>query len=177
MAAKTYDEALRLDGEAWRPIPGFDGYEASTLGRIRSFRSWSKTIMSPTKNQNGYLSVKLRVNGQYKHLKVHRAILMAHVGLPQDDQCAAHSDGDRTNNALTNLRWCSRAENERDKFRHGTSNRGRRNGMSILDESDVSLIRSSAPSTASEYRLLAKQIGVTPHTIYLVATRRVWGHV
>jgi HNH endonuclease/NUMOD4 motif len=174
MAASTYDEA---SNEIWRPIPEFPGYEASNLGRIRSFRGRSCIIMSQADTGNGYLSVKLRVDNKYVHIKVHRAVLMAHVGYPKDGHVAAHLDANRKNNSLTNLRWCSRHENERDKIFHGTSNHGSRNGKAVLDEFAVSAIRAANPRCPEDYRMLGSKYGVKPHTVYLAATRRAWSHV
>lgn len=31
-----------LDGEQWRPIEGFDGYQVSTFGRVKSFKRKSR---------------------------------------------------------------------------------------------------------------------------------------
>jgi HNH endonuclease len=67
--------------------------------------------------KNGYLSIQL---GRARRALVHRLVLEAFVGkAPQGMQCA-HADGNRANNALGNLRWVTRKENEADKLRHGT---------------------------------------------------------
>ncbi|CAO0835154.1 HNH endonuclease OS=Streptomyces microflavus OX=1919 GN=Smic_80730 PE=4 SV=1 [Streptomyces microflavus] len=54
---------------------------------------------------------------------------------------ARHLDDNSQNNALVNLRWGSRSENEGDKVQHGTSNRGAGNGWAKLSDDDVREIR------------------------------------
>jgi hypothetical protein len=158
--------------EQWRSISGFPGYEASDQGRIRSIRS----VIRPHESKTGYLSVKICIDGSYTHLKVHRAVLLAFRGRPKDGEVAAHNDGNKKNNTLSNLRWASRSLNERDKIRHGTSNRGGRNGQAKLSERDVAIIHSRKPRCMAECRRLASQFNVRPLTIYKVATGRRWGH-
>jgi len=159
--------------EQWRPIPGFPGHEASDQGRIRSIRF----VIRPHESKTGYMIVKIRIDGSYRHLRVHRAVLLAFVGRPKDGEVAAHNDGNKKNNALSNLRWASRSANERDKIRHGTSNRGGRNGQAKLSERDVSIIHSRKPRCMADCRRLASQFNVRPLTIYKVATGRRWAHV
>lgn len=63
-----------------------------------------------SKNNRGYMVVS--ING--KKYKVHRLVLEAFVGpCPEGFECD-HSDRDRHNNALTNLRWCSPTDNNRN---------------------------------------------------------------
>jgi hypothetical protein len=119
----------RKVAEEWKPIPTFDGYEASSLGRIRSvdrhlpdgrFRRGS--ILKPFQLPNGYLQVNLGANVRGY---VHRFVCMAWHGEPFAKAEAAHFDGCKLNNSAENLRWATSAENEQDKRRHGTYQRPR----------------------------------------------------
>jgi hypothetical protein len=56
-------------------------------------------------------------------------------------QQVCHSDGIRNNDKLSNLRWGSQTENERDKLIHGTANRGERHGKSKLLTEDIHRMR------------------------------------
>lgn len=117
--------------ETWKPIPGFEGYyEASDLGRIRSLdRVCSMRdgrlnrrrgrILTPQLRgcQRSYLAVFLKVNGGKTAIYVHRAVLLAFVGLPGEGEEASHEpDPDTFNCRLDNLKWRTRQVNllERD---------------------------------------------------------------
>lgn len=77
----------------------------------------------------GYMVVRLRYGGRYHGFRIHKIMLMTFVG-PRPDGCVCrHLDGNKMNNSLSNIRWGTRSENERDKERHGVSNHGDRNGM------------------------------------------------
>lgn len=96
--------------EQWISVPGYEGlYEASDSGLIRSIRAGK--IMSPFKTNKGYMMVSLSMRGSIRKFLVHRLIKEAFDGasdLPVD-----HIDKDRTNNALTNLRYLTVLENNK----------------------------------------------------------------
>lgn len=46
-------------------------------------------------------------------------VLNAFVGPPPPGFEGCHKDGDRANNALSNLYWGTRSDNQRDRVRHG----------------------------------------------------------
>lgn len=58
----------------------------------------------------GYMTYRVVVKGEKKHLKAHRMMLVAWVG-DMPGLVVNHKDGDKRNNALANLEWCTVAEN------------------------------------------------------------------
>lgn len=135
----------------YREIPGLPGYHVGSDGSV-----WTTKIvgrggvgkvgpMRPIKQNvspNGYLFVVFTVNDRSVTRQIHPLVLAAFVGPRPPGKCACHADGTRTNNRIDNLRWDTRSANERDKERHGTSNRGQRNGQSKLTAEQVEEIRS-----------------------------------
>jgi NUMOD4 motif len=100
--------------ERWKNIPGHRGYQASSLGRVRSVlrvlrdgRTAGGVILTPTPDKDGYLRVSLGP----KRVPVHTAVLLAFQGPPE----ARHLNDDHLDNTPGNLCWGSHLENERDK--------------------------------------------------------------
>jgi len=61
------------------------------------------------------------------YIRVNRAVLLAHVGEPPTpEHHAAHRNGDRTDNRVSNLDWLTPKENSKDQLEHGTRVRGER---------------------------------------------------
>lgn len=114
--------------EQWAPIPDFEGiYDVSTLGRVRRLdfpgrdgRRVRPRVLKPALNGRGYLFVTLWGPGRKRTALIHRLVLEAFVGPPFEGAHGAHWNGDSADNRLTNLRWATRSENEKDKVRHGT---------------------------------------------------------
>lgn len=125
--------------ETWKPIPEFEGYEASDLGRIRSW--WERRhrsngykgeiyyeigsawhLLKPKPDDRGRLRLNLRhESGRIRTVMVAHAVLTAFVGpRPPKMQACHFPDADVTNNRLGNLRWDTPKENTRDAGRHGT---------------------------------------------------------
>lgn len=66
---------------------------------------------------------------------VHRLVCEAfHGPQPTKYHEVAHWDGDRLNNAPSNVRWATHKENEADKIRHGKVASGDRNGRRLHPE-------------------------------------------
>lgn len=104
---KTYLE------EIWKPVPHFNGlYEASNLGRVRSFhRSVSGVVMHPTMTPNGVYTLTLCANGGRQSMGVGRVVALAFLGEPEDESLEVqHLSDDLTDDSLSNLRWGRRNE-------------------------------------------------------------------
>ena len=98
--------------EAWKPIQGFPKYQVSDLGRIKNIESGR--IFTGTKDAFGYKHVRLiNPKGTYTLRKVHRLVAEAFLPNPEGKPIIDHIDGDKTNNALSNLRWFTYSENSK----------------------------------------------------------------
>lgn len=94
--------------EIWKDVEGFDGrYQVSSWGKVRS----AKGILSPYRNKKGYLKIDLNMNGKRYKRRVSRLVAEAFIpnpyGLPQVN----HKDGNKENNSISNLEWCTNKEN------------------------------------------------------------------
>lgn len=98
--------------EIWKDIPGFEGYyQVSNLGRIKSFKQFKQgKILKPIKGNCGYLQITLDRNlGLNK--RVHRLVLESFLG--KSENLINHINGDKLDNRLINLEYCTSVENMR----------------------------------------------------------------
>lgn len=111
----------------WADVIGYEGlYEVSTDGRVRTvqhvtnghvIRSRELTI-SVYKSQR-YARVRLYKNGKSKDLVVHRLVAEAFIPNPERKPQVNHIDGNKRNNSVSNLEWCTQAENNRHAIDNG----------------------------------------------------------
>lgn len=103
--------AKRLSAQTWVSIPGIPGYAANALGQIFSARSGQ--VMRPsTADSSGRQRVELHfgfrpISGRNStRFYVARLVLLAFRGPPPCRDCwIQHIDGDKSNNAASNLKW------------------------------------------------------------------------
>lgn len=113
-----------ISQETWRPVKGYESfYEVSDLGRVRSL---SRTIvkkngvkqnkvgklLKPCKSGNGYYYVVLTKNSHSKSKRIHILVAKAFIPNPENYQQVNHLDGDKSNNKLSNLEWCTPHQNQ-----------------------------------------------------------------
>ena len=102
--------------QEFRPIIGYDGYFATREGAILSTAWGKRRILKQWVNSNGYLASKVANRG----LPVHRAVALAWLDRQADGaNDVNHKDGDKFNNSVENLEWCSRSENLYHALRNG----------------------------------------------------------
>jgi hypothetical protein len=116
-----------FDRDFERHIPAFvAGYAVSSFGFIISMLPGHLgNAVNPWTDKDGYQHVTLRKDGADKRFAVHVIVCTAfHGPRPSDRHQAAHNDGDPGNNRVSNLRWATPKENQADRRRHGTAERG-----------------------------------------------------
>lgn len=101
--------------EEWRPVPGYEGlYEASNTGKVASLNyngTGARRELKPIKKHHGYMVVRLYRKGEWKAIRLHRVIAKTFIpnagNLPEIN----HIDEDPSNNAVSNLEWCTHKYN------------------------------------------------------------------
>ena len=103
--------------EEWKDVPGYEWlYKASNLGNIKSLYFWKERIIKSCSDWRGYLHLLLVKNKIRKDFKEHRLICLTFLDNPDNKKEVNHKDGNRLNNRLENLEWCTRSENEQHKY-------------------------------------------------------------
>lgn len=176
--------------ERWLPVVGFEGsYEVSDRGRVRSLTRyveqigrWGKPVsrrmlgrvlaMGP--HVGGYVAVHLYRDGLQRATVAHILVAEAFIGPRPPGMEVLHNDGDKQNNAVTNLRYGTKLENEADKDLHGTRPRGEQSVSAKLTAADVKRIRRLKGVPQQE---LAEEFGCTFSNISAIQLRKSWKHV
>ncbi len=119
--------------EVWTDIPGYEGlYQLSNLDKVRSLTrkihdslGHKYTLKGKEKkltlSNNRYLIVLLHKKGKAKTFGLHQLKLITYVGSCPEGMEACHSDGNSLNNELSNLRWDTPTNNQRDRELHETT--------------------------------------------------------
>lgn len=109
--------------EIWAKIEGWDGYEVSSHGRVRSF--WKhvggkrghvlhpdpQRILKGWLYRKGRLYVNLWKGNKQKHFQIHRLVAIAFIPNPNNHPQIDHIDRNHRNNHVSNLRWCNNQQN------------------------------------------------------------------
>lgn len=113
--------------EEWKDILGYEGlYQISNLGRVMSLpknKGWCKTpekILN-TRIKQGYNSVALYKNGKSSEYRVHRLVGQAFIPNVENKPFIHHIDGNKLNNNVNNLMWCTNQENQLYAYNEGAS--------------------------------------------------------
>lgn len=75
--------------------------------------------LQPAVDDAGYNRVCLRKNGTPKVVHLHRLVAAAYIPNPNNKPCINHIDGNPNNNHISNLEWCTHAENMQHAYNTG----------------------------------------------------------
>lgn len=124
---------MEIKVEVWKDIEGYEGlYQVSNLGRVKAlerirycnkgYGRVKEHIMKQTNANSEYYRVPL-TNKEHikKYYSVHRLVAMAFIknDNPTEKTDVNHKDGNKANNNVDNLEWCTRTYNIQHAFKNG----------------------------------------------------------
>lgn len=113
--------------EVWKKVEGYDNYEVSNTGKVRTHNYMNRgetREMSPS-SCRGYLQVNLFKDNKQKCMRIHRLVAEAFIPNPNNLREVNHIDGNKENNNVENLEWCTREENLAHEHRTGLGDKAR----------------------------------------------------
>lgn len=160
--------------EIWKKIIGYDQYEVSNYGRVKTTSNNAtrkERILKPLKHPRGYLRVALWLNNKSRFISIHRLVAEYFVPNPENKETVNHIDGDKTNNYYLNLEWNTYRENMNHAVTNKISACGERNGRSKLNQEQVEDIRNN--KSLNQYELATKY-NVSQSTINRIKQNKGW---
>lgn len=114
----------------WKAIEGYEEeYQVSNFGKVRSLGRYQKnhsklqwregSLKSFRADPQGYLMTDLYKDGKQTTQRVHRLVAEAFIENPNDEPTVNHIDGDRNNNAASNLEWMCFSEQNKHFYKMG----------------------------------------------------------
>lgn len=163
-------------------IENYEDYFVDELGNIYSKRKGNLKKLKPILTHYGYYDIGI-VNSKRKfRAKIHRLVAEAFILNPDNLPQINHKDGNKINNNVENLEWCTAKDNLKHARETGLNSsiptpngRGTKNSRSILTEEKVLNIRENSDNKT--HKELALEYGVAESTISGIIARLRWTHI
>lgn len=188
MKKKTNIIGTNKEKEIWIDIINYEGiYQVSNLGKIKSLkrtcssrnnsiRKVSDKLLKifPNKTRANYWYVSLASN-KPKQYRVHKLVALHFIPNPDNLPQINHIDGNKANNMVYNLEWCTAQQNTDHAFKLGLMPDRRNNNASNkkLTKEIVAIIQIELAKGVKN-RILAKKYSVSDATISLIKHNKRW---
>lgn len=113
--------------EVWKDIKDYEGlYQVSNTGKVRKLRFINNIVnkekifeLSKKHNNHNYCIVVLYKNGKNKTRLLHRIVAETFIENPNNYREVNHKDGNKDNNFIDNLEWCTSSQNKIHAYKMG----------------------------------------------------------
>ena len=112
-----YEAVDKYRDEIWKDIIGSKTYQVSNYGRVKN--KITDYILKPQLLSETYYGVRVDINGITKTVRIHCLVTEAFLGPRPYKYDINHIDGNKLNNRLDNLEYCSKSDNVRHAYKTG----------------------------------------------------------
>ena len=155
----------------WKEAYGFNNYLCNENGEIYSLL---RNKILKGRSLKGYKRVALMKEGKTIDVLVHRLIAQTFLPNPENKPYINHIDGDKTNNSVSNLEWCTQKENVQHAIETGLKDdRGTHSSRASCNEEKLKEIRSLI-SEGKRNEEIAKIVGVSKDVVRYIRCNRTY---
>lgn len=160
-----------------KDIPGYEGlYRLYEDGRVWSYRA--KRFLTVGIDRDGYRRFTVCVNHKVKNQALHRWLYITFVGNIEEGKQINHKDGNKLNNALSNLELVTPKENTNHAWGIGLARKrfGSETSMAKLTENDIPKIIKMYNDGFKQGEI-AEMFGIDQSNISRIVSKNTWTHV
>ena len=107
-------------------------YRIERDGKIYSLRK--NRYLKPKENWDGYLRIQIWDKGKCSFVAIHRLVAQEYIPNPENKPFVNHINGNKQDNRVENLEWCTQKENIQHAFRTGLSHKQEYNTSPLCKE-------------------------------------------
>ena len=168
--------------EKWKIVEGFSKYLISNKGRVKNIIELKDLKFYSCR---GYEKIELvNDNNMKKKVFVHRLVAQAFIPNPKNKPQVNHKDGNKTNNTVKNLEWCTPKENVAHSIKTGLTDFSRTNyrkgegasNSKMIDE-DVKQLRVMYDTGEFSLKELSAYFDISIPTVWAIVKRKSWKHI
>jgi hypothetical protein len=136
-------------------------------------------MLKPFKNPSGYYLVDISFENKTYTRQLHRLIAIAFIPNPFNLETVNHKDGDKSNNAVSNLEWMTMRDNVRHAWSTGLAKPryGTDNPANVYTEDQIHKVCQMLETGNLNYRQIARECDVNVTLIYDIRIRGKWQHI
>lgn len=149
-------DPLKERTEDWKIIEDFPNYKISPKGEVYNVNT--NRILKQKINRGGYFCISLSDNKVRKQFLVHKLVAICYLEYSDEKPIINHKDGDKTNNCIENLEWCTYSENTKHAIRTGLRTFESKKLKTTDKEGNEEIYESVSQ--------LAKELGVCKQSVY-----------
>lgn len=157
--------------EKWIKSKYSDDIEISNFGRVRRHFKNSTSYYKGNINHDGYLRIKFSIDGKVFNKFSHVLVAEHFIPNPNNFPQINHIDGNKLNNNVNNLEWCTASQNMQHAYDNELKRTDKKHSRSKLNECDVLDIYSSDLPTVE----LMKKYNISKSAICRIRSGKSWG--
>lgn len=121
---------------------------------------------------SGYAAVNLTKRKKMRTLSVHRIVALHFIPNPHGYKEVNHKDGDKLNNHVSNLEWCTKSQNTKHAYDTGLRKQRSGQGSKFTKEQVEQMRRLSDAGVKTSG--IARNFGVGYTTIWRILNKKRW---